>query len=319
VPPELACSRQLSTPGYYSSLNAAEVADAQRSQLYPCAIFSGARTGPNTVTARTSVTAYQGATFLNNREPGELYLVGGDNPPPTGTVPPGPFVAKVDATTGRQIWRTVLDDANVSHHWIAVANLNILADGTLAFAWNHFVVLLDLATGKILRQQELPTGPAGPADGHYKHLTVAPDGTIILKQQNRPFGCTTQGGPALITCPGSGGGPAKQANSTMVAVDPHTLRVYDQIQVPEMTATPHTITMFHGRIAIYTAGSTNGLQKLYRYFWNPTTKKLSQPPAPASKFWRSDHRSDDPCPAVPLVGHSTRVGCGQGIHGHHVG
>jgi hypothetical protein len=273
---EVKCQHQLSTPGYYSSLNGAEVADAQRSQLYPCADFLGSRTGPNQVSARASKDSYQGATFLNNREPGQLYLVGGDSPPATGTVPPGPYVAKVNPTTGAQIWRTVLDNANVTGHWIANTNLNILSDGNIVEAWSHFVVLLDPNTGRVLKRASLPTGPAGPIDGSYKHLTVAPDGTLIIKQQNRPFGCTTQGSGALITCPGAGGGPAVQANSLMVAVNPKTLQVYDSILLPEMTAVPHTITMFHGKIAIYADGSTNGLHKLYRYFWNPETKKLSQ-------------------------------------------
>jgi hypothetical protein len=272
---ELKCQHQLSTPGYYSSINGAEVADAQRSQLYPCADFLGSRTGPNQVSSRMSTVPYNAVFFINNREPGEVYLVGGDNPPLTGPVPPGPFAAKVNPTTGAQIWETVLDNANVTGDWIAAANLNILPDGNIVVAWNHFLVKLDPDTGQILKKVSLPTGPAGP-DGNYKHLTIAPDGTLILKQQNKPYGCTFQSSSALIACPGAGGGPSKQANSLMVAVNPKTLQVYDSILLPEVTAVPHTITMFHGKIAIYCAGSTNGLNKLYRYFWNPETKKLSQ-------------------------------------------
>jgi hypothetical protein len=62
----------------------------------------------------------------------------------------------------------------------------------------------------------------------------------------------------------------------MVAVNPTTLQVYDEIELPEMTAAPHIVTMFHKKIAIYTAGSATGLNKLYRYFWDPETKTLSQ-------------------------------------------
>jgi hypothetical protein len=225
---------------------------------------------------------------MNNRYPGELYLAGGDNPPATYPVPPGPYVAKVNPVTGAQIWRTVLDDANVTHNWIAGVNLNILADGNIVFAWSKYVVLLDPDTGEILKQRELPEGTAGFStleidgktyesfNGNYKHLTVAPDGTLIIKQQNRPFNCTTQGAGALISCPGANDGGLYQGNSTMVAVDPKTLEVYDSILLPTMTATPHIITMFHGRIAIYTAGSTTGLTNLYRYFWDPKTNRLSQ-------------------------------------------
>ena len=142
-------------------------------------------------------------------------------------------------------------------------------------AWNHYLVLLDPNTGKILKKVSLPTGNSWPG-WELQASDVAPDGTLIIKQQNKPFGCPTQGTGALISCPGAGGGPSVQANSTMVAVNPKTLQVYDSILLPEMTAVPHTITMFHGKIAIYLAGATNGLNKLYRYFWNPDTKKLSQ-------------------------------------------
>jgi hypothetical protein len=104
-------------PGYYPSINAAEIADAQRSGLFPGATFTGSFTGPNQVYAWRSEDRYQGATYINNRKPGELFIVGGDFPPMQGPVPAGPFVAKADATTGKQIWRTYLDSANVSGRW----------------------------------------------------------------------------------------------------------------------------------------------------------------------------------------------------------
>ena len=44
---------------------------------------------------------YEAASYLNNRKPGEMYIVGGDSPPLSGAMPPGPFVAKADATTGK--------------------------------------------------------------------------------------------------------------------------------------------------------------------------------------------------------------------------
>jgi len=273
---EVACQSHLSTPGYFSSLNGAEVADAARSQLYPCADFLGSWTAPNTVAVTASKGSYQGATFINSRKPGELYLVGGDSPPTTGTVPPGPYVAKVNSKTGAQIWRTVLDNANGTGRWIATSNLNILADGNIVEAWSHFVAILDADTGRVIKRRSLGAGPAGPDDGNFKHVTVAPDGTLIIKQQNRVYGCTTQSSVALLMCPGTSSGPPRQANSMMVAVDPITLKVLDTALLPENMGTPHTITQFHGKTAIYMVGSNAGLSKLYRYFWNPKTKRFSQ-------------------------------------------
>src|SRR6266436_7198089 len=63
---ELACAEKLATPGYYPSINGAEITDAQRSGLYPCATFTGNFDGPNRVFAWRSQDGYQAANFVNN-------------------------------------------------------------------------------------------------------------------------------------------------------------------------------------------------------------------------------------------------------------
>ncbi|MGB8223402.1 MAG: hypothetical protein WCF10_12530, partial [Polyangiales bacterium] len=114
---ELRECQRLASPGYYPSLNGAEIADSERSGLFPGATFTGSHDGPNLVYAWRSEDYYQGATFITNRRPGELYLCGGNLPKAKGPVYPGPYVAKVDATTGKQVWRTYLENANVSGVW----------------------------------------------------------------------------------------------------------------------------------------------------------------------------------------------------------
>jgi hypothetical protein len=264
---ELECAQSLSTPGYYPSINGAEIADAQRSGLFPCATFTGSFTGANQVYAWRSEDDYQAANFVNNRRPGEIYLTGGDNPSITGAVAPGPYVAKVDATTGKQIWRTYMDNANLSNNFIATANLNILANGNIVFSWDHTIVLLDPETGLIMKSKTLPTGNVPVSDISYKHITISPDGILILKTQARPTGFTYQSSLGMIKAIQEGG---KQANSLLAAVDANTLEVLDWIELPEPATTPHIITMFDGKIVIYIACDINA----YRYFWNPTTKKL---------------------------------------------
>src|SRR5260370_26274287 len=74
---ELAVAKQLTSPGYYPSVNGAEIADAQRSGLFPCATFTGNFEGPNQVFAWRSQDSYQAASFVNNRRPGELFITGG--------------------------------------------------------------------------------------------------------------------------------------------------------------------------------------------------------------------------------------------------
>jgi hypothetical protein len=269
---ELACAEKLPTPGYFSSINAAEIADAQRSGVFPCATFTGSFDGPNQVFAWRSADGYQAATYINNRRPGELYISGGDTPPMKGPIPAGPFVAKADATTGREIWRTYLDNGNASGAWIANTNLNILPNGNIVTAWSNKVVLLDGDTGLVLKHNTLPTGPTAVADSNFKHVTIAPDGTLILKDQTRPTGCTLQGTIAILKCAMEG---MKQGNSNMVAVHPDTLEVLDSIALPEPATVPHIITMFEGKIAIYVGVNSGAL----RYFWDPTAKKLLQDPS----------------------------------------
>ena len=265
---ELACQQKLPTPGYYPSLNGAEISDAQRSGLFPCASFLGALDKPNAVYAWRSVDDYPGVSYINNRRPGELYIVGGEYPTLADPNMAGPFIAKADATTGKEIWRTYVDNLNASGRWIGNANLNILPNGNIPFAWSNRIVLLDGNTGLILKYNELPTGQAPAADVNFKHLTIAPDGTLLVKDQTRPIGCTKQGTAAIILCDDPG---MRQPNSILVAVDPDTLQVLDSLELPEPSSVPHAITMFEGKIAVYIGMNRSAR----RAFWDPATKKLS--------------------------------------------
>jgi hypothetical protein len=265
---ELACQEKLQT-GYYSSINGAELADGQRSGVYPCATFTGSYTGPNKVFAWRGADGYESASYLNNRKPGEIFIVGNDVPPLDGPIPAGPYVAKADATTGKQIWRTYLANANVEPAWIALINLNILPNGKIVEAWSNHIVLLDPDTGLILKENTLPTGPVAAIDANFKHVTIAPDGTLILKDQTRPNGCTKQGTFAILPCLQQG---MKEGNSELLAVNPDTLEVIDAIELPQPAIVPHSITMYEGKIAIYIGANSGG----FRYFWDPKSKKLSQ-------------------------------------------
>ncbi len=265
---QLACQQAIPTPGYYPSLNGAEISDAQRSGVFPCATFTGSFDGPNTVFAYRSADDYPGISYINNRRPGELYIVGGEVPTKDDPRMVGPYIAKADASTGKQIWRTYLDNPNVSGRWIGNANLNILPDGNIAFSWSHFVALVDGDTGEILKTNTLPGGDAPIEDVNFKHLTIAPDGTLILKDQTRPIGCTLQGTMAIIACAQQG---MKSPNSVLVAVDPKTLEVLDSLPLPAPAPSPHIIAPYGDKTAIYM-----GLEdSARRYFWDPAAKKLS--------------------------------------------
>ncbi|WP_168566218.1 hypothetical protein [Crateriforma spongiae] len=266
---ELEISKNTTSPGYYPSLNAAEISGAQRSGFFPGASFTGSFEGPNQVFAWRSADKYQGLTYICNREPGELYLVGGDYPPPTGLMPAGPYLAKADATTGKEIWRTYVDNANVSGRWIGNGNLNIMEDGNIRFSWSNQIVLIDGDSGRILKHNTLPSGKAPAGDVNYKHLTIAPDRTLLLKCQTRPTGEKSQGTMAIFKGLAKG---LKQPNSHLVAVHPDTLDVLDETPLPEPASAPHIVTMHDGKIATYIPVDSG----ILRYFWNPEKQQLSK-------------------------------------------
>jgi hypothetical protein len=265
---ELACQQKIPTPGYYSSLNGAEISDSERSGVFSCATFLGSMDGPNQVYAWRSADDYPGIAYINNRKPGELYIVGGEVPTIADPLPAGPYVAKADAATGKQIWRTYLDNANASGWLMGNTNLNLLDNGTLALSWANNAVLVDGDTGQILKINALPSGDAPPAASNFKHLTIAPDRTLIFKNQTRPAGCRLQGTLGIIKCIQEG---MKLPKSVLVAVNPDTLKVLDMLQLPEPAPAPHIVTKFHDRIAVY-VGMTESVR---RYFWDPAARKLS--------------------------------------------
>jgi hypothetical protein len=265
---EFEACQKLATPGYFPTLNGAEIADAQRSGVFPAATFLGSWDGPNKVHAWRSEDSYESCTYIVNRKPGEIYIVGGDNPPFEGTAPAGPFIAKADGVTGKQIWRTYVDNLNASGNWIGAANLNILPSGNIAFSWANRIVLIDGDTGLILKQNNLPPGNAPAADSNYKHLTIAPDGTLICKNQTRPTGNKLQGTLAIIKGVEAG---LKQPNSHLVAVDPNTLEILAELALPEPATVPHIIKPYQGKIAIY-IGMDSGCR---RAFWDPAAKTLT--------------------------------------------
>lgn len=158
-----------------------------------------------------------------------------------------------------------MDNINTNNDWIATENLNILSNGNILFAFARQVVLLDGDTGLILKHNNLPSGLAGN-DASFKHVTIAPDGTAIIKDQTHPAGCPYQASSAIFACKGT------QPNSTIHAVDPNTTQILDSIAIPDAATTPHIITMYEGKIAIYFSGN----EAMHRYLWDPETKKLSQ-------------------------------------------
>ncbi len=252
---EQACIQANPNPPWYPTIAAFEVHDSNRTHLYPCATFPGSTSGGNQVFAYSSEDVYVTPYNIVDRGPDELYIYGGgygDNPAASGS-----FVSRVEPSTFNEVWRRVLINTHVTGEWNYPGVLNVLSDGNLVVIYGYHIAKLDPETGDVLARTTLPTGSSDPSNTAYNGYDALPDGTIIAKTVNRQPGCTEQGFSAFLQCPD----PTDTPPSMLVAIDPTTLAVLDQVELPEMMGGRITTTTFSGAPAIYLPGAT----QLYRY------------------------------------------------------
>jgi hypothetical protein len=120
-------------------------------------------------------------------------------------------------------------------------------------------------------QIELPT-LAALRDTSYNGLSGLPDGTLVAKSVYRQAGCEEQGFSAFLDCPD----PADVPNSLVVAIDPRTLEIIDQVVAPEFIGGRITATEFENKFYVYLTGQTTVFRYIYedRHLtldtsWNP--------------------------------------------------
>lgn len=251
---------------YWPAIGAPEHVDAAHSGVYPCATFTGSFDGPNRVFRHTSETNYGDVQFIVFDGPNTGYLMGGGLGTPSSM---GQFVAKFDASTGKEIWRTYLQNANVNGQWIAFGSLGIIDDGSIIAAAGPYVWKLNRRYGDILAFNEMSVLGSPAVDANYDGFHVAPDenGTILMKTQNRPVGCPDQGNGAMASCQDEYG---EQPATTVVAADSRSLEVLDAIELDEQVTARPVVTEHDGTIYMYMAGNTT----LKRVSWDPDSETL---------------------------------------------
>ncbi len=253
--------------GYYPAIGAPEHTDNVRSGVQPCGHFTGSLSGDNQVFKYQSETTYPGGIGLVVFDgPNAGYLWAG------GIVPGGTqYVSKFDPSTGKEIWRTYLENVNISGQWFALGSLAIIKDGTLVAAAGHTFWKLARNNGELLAAKKQPIVGTPAKDHNFDGMVVAPDeqGTLLMKSQTRSVGCPTQTNNAMSSCPADYG-PAPKSN--FVAVDPNTLENLDSIEINQ-NVTARTVAVEHdGKIYMY----GNGAKSLVRIVWDPQTETLKQ-------------------------------------------
>ena len=252
---EQSCTRGESNPPWFATMAAFEVHDSARTHLYGCAHFLGSATSSNDVLAYSSDQLYVTPYNIVSKGPDNLYIYGGgygDNPAASGS-----FVAGVEPGTLNQRWRRVLINTNATGEWDYPGVLNVMQDGSLVVIYGYHIARLDPATGAIEASTALPTGKSAPRDTSYNGFDALPDGTIIAKTVNRQKGCTEEGFSAFLNCPD----PTDVPPSVLVAIDPVSLKVLGQLELPEMMGGRVTTATYKGTTYIYVPGT----KSLYRY------------------------------------------------------
>ncbi|SFS07051.1 hypothetical protein SAMN04487846_2185 [Microbacterium sp. cf046] len=257
---------------WYPTIAAFEVHDSERTHLYDCASFLGATTDSNAVFAYSSPDVYVTPYNIVGRGPDELYIYGGgygDDPTASGS-----FVSRVEPGSLREVWRRVLINTHVTGEWNYPGVLNAMAEDDLIVVYGYRIARIDPDDGTVIASATLPTGDSEPGDTAYNGYDAFPDGTIIAKTVNRQPGCTEQGFSAFLQCPDPSSAPA----SVLVAIDPSTLEVIDQVTLPEMMGGRVTTTVYDGTNMIYLPGAT----KLYRYTFADGTLSADESWGPVS-------------------------------------
>ncbi len=258
---EAKCAAALKNPPWFLTIMPTEHFDSGRTDLFACAQFPGSYTGPNNVYAYESSDVYKTPFNMATRGINEMYVYGGGN---GDQKPPGlqTFVARVEPGSLKQLWRTYLNNANITNDLHLSGSVDILADGSLGAAAEHSLYKINGTTGAVEAVVTLPTGSSPPGDAAFNGFSAWPDGNLVLKSFNRPVGCTLNGyAAAAFKCPGA---PASGGPSVLSVVDPKTWKVLDWVQAKENSAGRISATQYHGKDYAYFAGTSS----LYRYVWD---------------------------------------------------
>src|SRR6516164_1631604 len=214
-----------SNPPWFPSLMAFEHYDSARTKLFAHAHFTGSFVHDNVVNVRVSPDAYPTPYNVVYLSRDSLFVFGGAYGDRGGT---GSFVARVDPQTLQTVWFQQLINTVETDEWNYPGVLSALQDGFLYQIYGYRLAKLDPRDGRVLGQIELPT-LAAPRDTSYNGLAGWPDGTLVAKSVYRQAGCEQQGFDAFLNCQD----PLDVPNSVVVAVDPRTLEIIDQVVAPE--------------------------------------------------------------------------------------
>jgi hypothetical protein len=255
---------------WYPSLQAFEHFNSGRSHVFPQAEFRGSYLGGNSVDLIASDPgAYPSGYNMSYLNAESAFIQGGSYGDVAGSI--GPFVSKLDPVTLRPVWFTQLENTVETGDWDYPGAMAIERDGFIYVVSGYHLYKVEPNSGAVVATMNLPTMvymrnnyPTLPAtydttltddaaNTSYNGINALPDGTIIVKSLYRVAGCTLNGPSAVLYCPDSKNVPA----SNLISIDPVTLRIIDNITLPEPAGARPTITQYQGIDYVYLLEKTS--------------------------------------------------------------
>jgi hypothetical protein len=246
------------TPGsndtdIYTTVNAAEHADYGRSHVFEYATFGGSldEDASNQVVVRTLPGFYPATYNIVTRYADEIFIYFGVYGDIEGST--GPTVARVDANTHEEVWSTQLAVYGNETAWNYPGVIGLHGNGMLVVVSGNTVATIDPDTGTIINQADLPQ--VDPVNASYNGFVTTSDGTVFTKALFRT--CDEPGGLALARCLDT------EATQTLLAIDPVSLEIVTQVELPEFATGRIPIGNHDGIDYVYLPG----VNHLYRYRW----------------------------------------------------
>jgi len=249
---------------WYLTVAPCESFDSERTHTFPytCSFNELMPSGQAGVNART-VCGLPGIYNVVTRNRGELYVLGGTQSTDrcvadSDVCATGPYVAKLDASTLKIVWRTRIHDAGRNGDWDYPGAIGIHTNGFVYAVNGYTLAKLDPQTGEIVKKIKLPTPEGRPSgDTVYNGFSILSDGNLIMKSLTRKQGSDADSIRALLfhfdhTVP-----------STIAVIEPENLVRMTSVTVREPVLGRITAGAFNGREYVYVSGFKN----IFRYVY----------------------------------------------------
>ncbi len=193
---------------WYPTVTPNESYDSGRSHVFPfaCSLEEIAQGQPLELMTRV-MSGFPGIYNVVTRNPDELFLYGGtqssdgctDENENKKLCSFGPYVAKINAHTLKEEWRTLLHNTKAASEWDYPGAIGVHGNGKVYVVAGYQAYQIDPKTGEIEQRVKLPTAIDRTAgDTTYNGFSLLSDGNLVAKSLTRTKGSKRDSIQALL-------------------------------------------------------------------------------------------------------------------------